>query len=112
VPLVYVICKDPDRNAPAPTDPKQVLIAQAPLRGASYLADRQKVYRIICNAVSGSDGWTWIRDVKNKDNRAAMIKLRDHYDGAVPRQGGFKMPRTISSLASTRMKHNFPLTST
>ncbi len=83
VPLVYVIRKDPpDPSAPVSTDPKQVLIAQAPLRGTAYIKDRQRVYSIISDAVSGSDGWTWIRDVKDEDGRAAMLKLRDHYDGA------------------------------
>jgi len=80
--LVYVICKDPDWNALAPMDPKQVLITQAPLRGAPYLAHHQKANRVICDAVSGSNGWIWIGDVKNEDGRAAMIKLHDHYDGA------------------------------
>jgi len=65
-----------------PTDPKQLLIRQAPLRGAAYIKDRQKVYSIISDAVSGSDGWTWIRNVKDEDGRMAMLKLRDHYDGA------------------------------
>jgi len=82
VPLLYVIRKDPDPNAPLPTDPKQILIAQAPHTGPTYIADRQKVYGVIRDAVSGSDGWTWIRDIKNEDGREAMIHLRAHYDGA------------------------------
>jgi len=83
VPLVYVIRKDPpDPNAQRPTDPKQLLIAQAPLRGPAYIKDRQRVFSIISDAVSGTDGWTWIQDVKDEDGRAAMLKLRDHYDSA------------------------------
>jgi len=82
MPLLYVIRKDPDPNAPALTDPKQVLIAQAPHTGPTYIADRQKVYGVIRDAVSGSDGWMWIRDIKNEDGREAMIRLRAHYDGA------------------------------
>jgi len=39
VPLLYVIRKDVDPVAPLPADPKQALIAQAPLRGAAYMAD-------------------------------------------------------------------------
>jgi len=81
--LVYVIRKDPpDPNTPAPQTPKQFLIAQAPLRGAAYIKDHQRVYSIILDAVSGSDSWTWIRDVKDEDGRTAMLKLRDHYDRA------------------------------
>jgi len=83
VPLVYVIRKDPpDPSVAVSTDPKHILIAQAPLRGTAYTKDRQKVYSIISDAVSGTDGWTWIRDIKDEDGRAAMLKLRDHYDGA------------------------------
>jgi len=83
VPLVYVIRKDPpDPSVPVSTNPKQVLIAQAPLRGTADIKDRQRVYSIISDAVSGSNGWTWIRDVRDEDGRTAMIKLRDHYDGA------------------------------
>jgi len=83
VPLVYVIQKDPlDPNAAASMDPKHILIAQAPLHGMAYIKDRQKVYSIISDAISSTNGWTWIRDVKDEDGRAAMLKLHDHYDGA------------------------------
>jgi len=38
--LVYVIRKDPpDPNATITTDPKRILIAQAPLRGTAYIKD-------------------------------------------------------------------------
>jgi len=41
----------------------------------------RKVYWIICDdAVSGSDGWAWIRKVKYKDGCLAMLKLNEHYD--------------------------------
>jgi len=77
-----VIRKDPpDLNAPAPTDPKQLLIAQAPLQGEAYIKDRQRVYSIISDAISNSDGWTWIRDGKDEDGRMARLKLQDNYDG-------------------------------
>jgi len=80
---VYVIHRDPpDPNAPIPTDPKQLLIAQVPLRGPAYIKDRQKVYSIISDAMLGSDGWTWIHDVKDEDGRTAMLKLRNRYDRA------------------------------
>jgi len=39
VPLIYVIRKDSGLNAPLPTDPTQIRIAQAPLRGPSYQVD-------------------------------------------------------------------------
>jgi len=44
--------------------------------------DRQKVYQIIHDAASGSDGWAWIRNVKNEDRCLTMLKLREHYDRA------------------------------
>ena len=67
---------------PAPTDPKQLLIAQAPLHGTAFIKDQQRVYSIISDAISGTDGWTWIRDVRDEDGRTAILKLHDHYDGA------------------------------
>jgi len=77
VPLIYVIRKDPaDPQTPIPTDPKQLLIHQAPLRGAAYVKDRQKVYSIISDAISGSDGWTWICNVKDEDGRTAVEVTR------------------------------------
>jgi len=112
VPLVYVIHKDPNQNAPAPMYPKQVLIAQAPLRGVPYLANHQNFYRVIDIAVSSSDGWTWICDVKNQDGRAAMIKLCDHFDGARSKTCCVQDTQKIdSNPVFTRMKCNFLLTS-
>jgi len=45
-----------------------------------YLEDKKRVYCIIRDAVSGTDGWTWIQDVCNEDGRQAMKRLREHYD--------------------------------
>jgi len=82
VPLVYMIQKDIDPNAPYQPYPMQIRTTQAPLQGPSYQAGHQKVYQIICDTVSGSDGWAWIHDVKNEDGCLAMLKLREHYDWA------------------------------
>jgi len=49
--------------------------------GSKYASDKQRIYRIIRDAVSGTDGWAWIKDVHSKDGRAAINKLQEHYDG-------------------------------
>ena len=57
------------------------MIAQAPLRGPGYSADNQRVYWIIQDIVSGTDGWAWIKDVQTEDGQLAITKLHEHYDG-------------------------------
>jgi len=52
-----------------------------PLEGNVYLEDKHCVYCIIRDMVSGTKGWTWIQEVKNKDSRAAIKHLQSHYDG-------------------------------
>ncbi len=82
VPLIYVIRKEAMNNvAPPGEDAIQELVHLAPLDGPIYLEDKQCVYRIIRDMVSGTDGWTWMQDVKNEDGREAIKLLRDHYDG-------------------------------
>jgi len=82
VPLSYVIRKEEYSDvAPPDEDAVEQLVRLAPLNGMSYLEDKKRVYRIIRDAVSGTDGWTWMQDVRNEDGRQAMTRLRDHYDG-------------------------------
>jgi len=82
VPLVYVIRKEAMNHvAPPGEDAIQELVRLAPLEGPVYLEDKRRVYRIIRDTVSGTDGWTWMQDVKNEDGREAIKLLRDHYDG-------------------------------
>jgi len=81
VPLIYVIREERAIVAMPGGDDIDQLIRLAPLQGPSYLEDKRRVYRIIRDAVSGTDGWIWIQDVKNEDRRLAIKRLRDHYDG-------------------------------
>jgi len=82
VPLIYVIReKELDDVAPPREDAIQELICLAPLDGPVYLEDKWRVYHIIRDAVSGTKGWMWMQDVKNKDGRSAIKHLRNHYDG-------------------------------
>jgi len=82
VPLSYVIRKEEfSEVAPPGEDGVEELIRLAPLHGTPYLEDKKRVYRIIRDAISGTDGWTWMQDVRNEDGRQAMKRLRDHYDG-------------------------------
>jgi len=60
--------------APPREDAIQELVHLAPLEGPVYLEDKRHVYRILRDAVSRTDGWTWMQDVKNEDGREA-IKL-------------------------------------
>ena len=76
VPLSYVIRKEEYSDiAPPGEDAVEQLVRLAPLSGTPYLEDKKRVYRIIRDAVSGTDGWTWIQDVRNEDGRQAMKRL-------------------------------------
>jgi len=82
VPLCYVIRKEEFSDVAVPgEDAVEEVIRLAPLSGTAYLEDKKRVYRIIRDAVSGTDGWTWMQDVRNEDGRQAIKRLRDHYDG-------------------------------
>jgi len=67
--------------APLGEDTIQELVHLAPLDGPIYLKNKRYVYHIIRDTVSGTDGWTWMQDVKNEDGREAIKLLRDHYNG-------------------------------
>jgi len=81
VPLSYIIRKEEHLVvAPQGEDGVKELIQLAPLNGVAYLEDKKRMYCIIRDAVSGTDGWTWMQDIHNKDGRQAIVHLRDHYD--------------------------------
>jgi len=93
VPLCYVIQKEESLDvAPPGEDAVEEMIRLAPLRGTTYLEDKKRVYQIIRDAVSGTDGWTWMQDVRNEDGHQAIKSIRDHYDGP-----GAKMRRVQDS---------------
>ncbi len=76
VPLCYVIRKEEFlEKAPPGEDAVEEMICLAPLYGTAYLEDKKRVYRIIRDAVSGMDGWTWMQDVQNEDGRQAIKSL-------------------------------------
>jgi len=80
--LSYIIWKEEYSDvAPPREDGVKELIRLMPLHGTAYLEDKKRVYRIIRDAISGTDGWMWMQDVKNEDGRQAIKHLRDHYDG-------------------------------
>jgi len=64
-------------------------------QGLSELVEKQiqVVYQVISDAITSTDGWTWIQDVKNEDGRLAIKCLHDHSDGPVQRQIECKMHR-------------------
>jgi len=81
VPLIYVIREERAVVGAHVEDDIDELIRLAPLQGPTYLEDKRRIYRIIRDAVSGTDGWIWIQDVKNEDGRLAIKRLCNHYDG-------------------------------
>jgi len=83
VPLIYVIKKEQQGGEQEPVDTLQKLIWQAPLQGNTYQVNNKKVYHIICDAVTNTNGWAWIKDVPGKNGCLAMSRLREHYDGPV-----------------------------
>ena len=59
VPLSYVIQKEEFLDvAPPRDDGVKELICLAPLHGTPYLEDKKRVYQIIRDAISGTNGWT------------------------------------------------------
>ena len=45
------------------------------------MVDKKQVYCIMHDALTGTDGWMWIQDVKNEDGRLAIKQLCNHYNG-------------------------------
>jgi len=81
VPLIYVIREERAVVGAQEEDDINELICLTPLQGPSYLDNKRHVYCIIRDTVSGTNGWIWIQDVKNKDGRLAIKHLHGHYDG-------------------------------
>jgi hypothetical protein len=67
------------------------MIYQVPLEADAFEIDNRKLNRIILDAVADSGGaYAWIKEVKNQDGQAAILKLGERYDGQGP-----KSKRTI-----------------
>jgi len=64
VPLCYVIRKEEFSDVAVPgEDAVEEVIRLAPLSGTAYLEDKRRAYQIIRDAVSRTDGWTWMQHV-------------------------------------------------
>jgi len=93
-------------NMPLPANPTQIYIMQAPLHESSYQADQQKVYQMICNVVSGSNSWPGSMTQEWRQV-LAVLKLREHYDGASSKSVESKMLKNASSHIIIRAKWHF-----
>ena len=83
IPLSYVPRDNeaPDRIGPF-ADFIEQTIAQAPLNGTNFDADRSTVHQIILSFTTGQLSETWVKPViRQKNGRADVIALRDHFSG-------------------------------
>jgi len=63
VPLSYVIWKEEFSDVVVPSkDTIEEMICLALLCGTAYLDDKKRVYQIIRDAISRTNGWTWMQD--------------------------------------------------
>jgi hypothetical protein len=123
VALTYVVRENfaPDYSEEGNIDFEKLAIACAPLSGAGYTADTEKVHRIILGFLQGEDSLTWIKDhMKKQDGRLDMQCLMNHYSGtgskqvrineaqAVEKNLVYKSERTLNfELFCTRLKAMF-----
>jgi len=109
VPLSYVIQKEEYSDvAPPGEDGVEELICLMPLHGTAYLEDKKRVYRIIRDAISGTDGWMWMQDVKNEDGRQAIRHLCDHYDGPRAKMRRGQDAKECLKICTYKNKMTFP----
>jgi len=60
--LSYVIRKEEYSDmAPPGEDGVEELVCLVPLHGTAYLEDKKRVYCIIRDVISRTDGWTWCK---------------------------------------------------
>ena len=79
IPLYYII--RPDVAPPNPSEEEEI-IYHAPLAGAKFKLDNQKVHQILTELTTGTDASQWIKDHRRKqDGRGAWKNLCSHYDG-------------------------------
>ena len=65
-----------------PRNNKEELRYALPLTGPKYRADNGVVYSMLSVATLGTIAYTYVENFKHQlDGRAAMMALRDHYDG-------------------------------
>ena len=79
VPIYYVIIPN---EAPHNPSEEEKIVLHAPLVGAGYKLDNQKVHQFLTELTSSTDASQWIKDYRrNQDGRGAWQNLCSHYDG-------------------------------
>ena len=100
-PLDYVVCTEPPPGPLATMSQRDRELYRYPLNGRHYNLDNMTVYRLHNNVVSGTLGYTWIRDHDRFHNGwAAWMALVVHYEG-----GGQCEKRMSAALATIRALH-------
>ena len=83
IPLSYII-----RDVDSPVDGEeynswtQQAVAWAPLTGADFTSDAQKVHQLLKSHIQGQPAQRWIKNLKgHQDGRCNWIALKQHYAG-------------------------------
>ena len=106
-PLAYVICLDQpagwDPDVDARTDNER-LVYQLALNGPEYNNDNQEVFKLLKNAVNGTEAQSYIEDyVVAQDGRGAMMELRRRFEG--PNANETRCTKALSQLESLVYKN-------
>ena len=100
-PLDYVIRTEPPPGPLATMSQRDRELYRYPLNGRHYNLDNMTVYQLLSDVVSGTSGYTWIRDLDRSQNgRAAWMALVVHYEG-----GGQREKRMSAALATIKALH-------
>lgn len=79
--LAYVVREDNKR--PLIMDRDLQLLYGMRLEGPNFCIDNVRVFQLLKDWLLESDAWVWIqKHDATQDGRAAMLSLRDHYEGA------------------------------
>ena len=82
VPLVYVICKEPNPINAADMTEEDEIIYHTSHRGAAYTRDNKQVHSYLTELTNGTDADQWVKDHRRtQDGRAAWYSLCNHYNG-------------------------------
>ena len=106
-PLAYVIRLDQpagwDPDVDARTDNER-LVYQLALNGPEYNNDNQEVFKLLKNAVNGTEAQSYIEDyVVAQDGRGAMMELRRRFEG--PNANETRCTKALSQLESLVYKN-------
>lgn len=106
-PLAYVIRLDQpagwDPNVDARTENER-LVYQLALNGPEYSNDNQEVFKLLKNAVNGTEAQSYIEGfVLAQDGRGAMMELRRRFEG--PNASETRCAKALSMLESLVYKN-------